>query len=98
MIVVRRDEVKPAQTKRGNLYDGYHRDYPVTSQGSWQRFELVTRSKAVSAQLDPDNLLRMDANTLNNSYTLEPQPQAARRWFADFTSLLQSFFALLATV
>ena len=98
VIVVRRDAVKPVQTLRVNFADGSQHDYPVTSQGSWQRFELVTRSKAVSAQLDPDNLLRMDANKLNDSYTLEPQPQAARRWFADFTTLLQSFFALLATV
>ena len=98
VIVVRRDTVKPAQTLRVNFADGSHRDYPVTTQQSWQRLELVTRSKAVSAQLDPGNLLRMDANKLNDSYTLEPQPQAARRWFADFTSLLQSFFALLATV
>lgn len=98
VIVVRRDAVKPAQTLRVNFADGSHRDYPVTSQGSWQRFELITRSKAASAQLDPDNLLRMDANKLNDSYTLEPQPQAACRWFADFTTLLQSFFTLLATV
>ena len=98
VVVVRRDVVKPPQTLRIQFADGSHRDYPVTSQQSWQRFELVTRSKAVSAQLDPGNLLRMDANKLNDSYTLEPQPQAARRWFADFTSLLQSFFALLATV
>ncbi|WP_256646597.1 M1 family metallopeptidase [Thermomonas paludicola] len=98
VIVVRRDAVKPPQTLRITFADGSHRDLPVTSQESWQRFVLVTRYKAASAQLDPDNLVRMDANRLNDSYTLEPQPSAARRWFGDFTSLLQSFLTLLATV
>ena len=90
--------MKPPQTLRIQFADGSHRDYPVTSQQSWQRFELVARSRAVSAHLDPDNLLRMDANKLNDSYSIETKPQASRRWFADVTALLQAFFALLATV
>ncbi len=98
VVVVRRDAVKPPQTLRVVFADGSHRDYPVTSTTSWQRFVLVTPSKVVSAQLDPDNLLRMDANKLNNSYSLKPEPAAARRWFSDFTALMQSFLTLLATL
>jgi hypothetical protein len=98
VILVRRDVVRPAQTLRVTFADGSHQDMAVTAQQSWQRFELVTRSKAVSAELDPDGLLRMDANKLNDSYAIAAKPQASRRWFGDFTSLLQAFFALLATV
>src|SRR5690606_10110010 len=98
VVVVRRDAVKPPQVLRINFADGSHRDFPVTTQESWQRFVVTTRSKATSAQLDPDGLVRMDANRLNDSRTLEPQPAAARRWFGDFATLLQSFFALLATL
>ena len=97
-MVVRRDAVKPPQTLRITFADGSHRDMPVTSQSSWERFVLVTPVKAVSAQLDPDQLLRLDANKLNDSRTLEPQSQASRRWFGDFTAMLQSFFTLLATI
>ncbi|TLX21968.1 M1 family metallopeptidase [Thermomonas fusca] len=98
VVVVRRDAIKPPQTLRISFADGSHRDFAVTSQESWQRFVVTTRAKATSAQLDPQGLLRMDASRLNDSRTLESQPAAARRWFGDFTALLQSFFALLATI
>jgi len=98
VVVVRRDAVKPPQTLRIHFADGSHRDFAVTAQDSWQRFVVTTRAKATSAQLDPQGLLPMDANRLNDSRTLEAQPAAARRWFGDLTALLQSFFALLATI
>ena len=98
VVVVRRDAAKPPQVLRIHFADGSHRDVPVTSQESWQRIVVTTRAKAVSAQLDPDGLVRTDANKLNDGRTLESQPAAARRWFGDFTALLQSFLALLATV
>lgn len=98
VVVVRRDAVKPPQTLRIHFADGRHRDLPVTAQGSWQRFTLVTPAKAVSAQLDPDDRIRMDANPLNNGRTLTAQPQAARRWFSELTALLHSLFVLLATL
>ena len=97
VVMVRRDTVKPPQVLRIRFADGSHRDYPVTSQESWQRVELVTPVKAVSAQLDPDNRLRADMNKLNDSYRIEADPRASRRWFGDFTALLQAFFTLLAT-
>ena len=98
VVVVRRDAAKPPQVLRIRFADGSHRDFPVTSQESWQRIVVTTRAKAVSAELDPDHLVWMDANKLNDSRMLEAQPAASRRWFGDFAALLQSFFALLATV
>ena len=96
-VVVRRDGVAVPQVLRVKFADGSQRDMPVTSTGSWQRFSFVGPAKAVSAQLDPDDLIRMDSNELNDSRTLEPNGNAARRWFRDFTMFLQSIFALLAT-
>ena len=98
VILVRRDTVKPPQVLRVTFADGSHRDLAVTSQASWQRFVLDTPVKAVSAQLDPDNRIRMDANKLNDSYRIESDPTASRRWFGDFAALLQAVFTLLATV
>ena len=96
-VVVRRDGVVVPQVLRVKFADGSQRDMPVTSTGSWQRFSFVGPAKAVSAQLDPDDLIRMDSNELNDSRTLEPNGNAARRWFRDFAMFLQSIFALLAT-
>lgn len=98
IVVVRRDGQAVPQVLRVRFADGSHRDMPVTTTGSWQRFEFVTAAKAVSAQLDPDDLIRTDASELNDSRTVEPDRSAARRWFGDFTSFLQSLFALLSFV
>jgi hypothetical protein len=42
--------------------------------------------------------VHMDQSELNDSRSLEPDTRASRRWFGDFATLLQSFFALLASV
>ncbi|WP_240906171.1 M1 family metallopeptidase [Thermomonas sp. HDW16] len=98
IVVVRRDGQAVPQTLRVKFADGSQRDMAVTSTGSWQRFSFVGPAKAVSAQLDPDDKIRLDTNELNDSRTVEANGSAARRWFRDFTMLLQSLFALLATV
>jgi hypothetical protein len=97
-VVVRRDGFALPQTLRVKFADGSHRDVAVTSGGSWQRFSFVGPAKAVSAQLDPDDKIRMDRNELNDSRAMEANGDASRRWFRDFAMLLQSLFALLATV
>ena len=98
VVVVRRESQTMPQTLRVNFADGTHRDMAVTNTGSWQRFKFVGPAKAVSAQLDPDNVLHMDQSKLNDSRLVEPDKRASRRWFGDFATLLQSFFALLASV
>lgn len=95
VVMVRREGIKVPQTLRIAFADGSHRDFAVSSQASWQRFVLTTPAKAVSAQLDPDDKILMDVSELNDSRTVEADPSAARRWFGDFTTLLQSLFALL---
>ena len=98
IVVVRRDGIKVPQTLRVSFADGTHRDVAVTSQGSWQRFSFTGPAKVVSAQLDPDDVIHMDADEVNDSYAVEANGSAARRWFRDFAMLLQSLFALIATV
>jgi len=98
IVVVRRDGLAVPQTLRVKFADGSQRDMAVTGSGSWQRFVFVGPAKAVSAQLDPDDKIRLDSDELNDSRTAEANGDAARRWFRDFAMLLQSLFALLATV
>jgi hypothetical protein len=98
VVMVRRDTPIVPQTLRVNFANGSHQDVPVTSTGSWQRFKFTGPAKAVSAQLDPNDVVHMDQSELNDSRSLEPDTRASRRWFGDFATLLQSFFALLASV
>jgi hypothetical protein len=98
VVMVRRDTPIVPQTLRVNFANGRHQDVPVTSTGSWQRFKFTGPAKAVSAQLDPNDVVHMDQSELNDSRSLEPDTRASRRWFGDFATLLQSFFALLASV
>ena len=97
-MVVRRNGLAVPQTLRVKFADGSHRDMAVTTTGSWQRFSFVGPAKAVSAQLDPDDRIHMDASELNDSRTAEPNAAPKQRWFADFTATLQSLFALLSFV
>ena len=97
-VVVRRDGIALPQTLRVKFADGSQRDMAVTTTGSWQRFTFDGPAKVVSAQLDPEDHIRMDVSELNDSRSAEANPAASRRWFRDFTMLLQSLFALLATV
>jgi hypothetical protein len=98
IVVVRRDGMAVPQTLRVTFADGSKRDMPVTARGNWQRFTFVGPAKAVSAQLDPDDRIRMDMSELNDSRTVEADGRASRRWFRDVAMLLHSLFALLATV
>lgn len=98
IVVVRRDGFAVPQTLRVKFADGSQRDMAVTSTGRWQRFTFTGPAKAVSAQLDPDDKIHMDTNELNDSRTVEANGSAARSWFRDLAMLLQSLFALLATV
>ena len=98
VVVVRREGPAMPQTLRVNFADGSYRDMPVTSTSRWQRFTFVGPANAVSAQLDPGNVLHMDQSKLNDSRTAERDMRASRRWFGDLATLLQTFFALLAWV
>jgi hypothetical protein len=98
IVVVRRDGIAVPQTLRVKFADGTQRDMAVTTTDSWQRFTFDGPAKVVSARLDPDDHIRMDLSELNDSRTVEANGSASRRWFRDFTMLLHSLFALLATV
>ena len=55
----------------------------------WTRFTYLRSSKIVSAEVDPDHVLLMDANLFNNSITTKESNLPARKLSAVWTSLLQ---------
>ena len=56
----------------------------------WKQFTYTKAGGAVSAVVDPDQVLLLDMNFTNNSRTLEPKTaQAARKWTLKWMVWLQ---------
>ena len=94
-VVVRRRGADVPQTLQVKFADGSSKTVRWSGERSWQRFSWTTRSKAVSAQLDPDKQVYLDTNKLDDSRTLKSDRSAARRWGGDVAALAQTFFSML---
>jgi hypothetical protein len=64
----------------------------------WKRFVWVKPMRAVSAQLDPKGIHRVDVKRIDNGRTLRATGGAARRIAADLGALVQFVFALVAAL
>jgi hypothetical protein len=90
-VVVRRygDGIFPVEVLI-TFADGSTRREAWDGGGRWTRLTIENRSRAVSAQVDPDQILLLDANITNNSFTTEPRrSQAASKWASKWMVWLQ---------
>jgi aminopeptidase N len=90
-IVVRRhgDGIFP-MTILVSLASGEQRRFGWDGTGRWHRVTLEHSSRAVAAQIDPEQVLVLDTNFTNNSYTVEPESgRAATKWAAAWMVWLQ---------
>ena len=90
-IVVRRhgDGIFPV-TILATLANGEQRRFAWDGAGRWHRVTLEHASRIVSAQVDPDQILVLDTNFTNNSFTTEPASRgAATKWAAIWLVWLQ---------
>ena len=90
-IVVRRhgDGIFPV-TILATLANGEQRRFAWDGAGRWHRVTLEHASRVVSAQVDPDQILVLDTNFTNNSFTTEPASRgAATKWAAIWLVWLQ---------
>jgi hypothetical protein len=90
-IVVRRhgDGIFPV-TILATLANGEQRRFAWDGGGRWHRVTLEHASRIVSAQVDPDQVLLLDTNFTNNSFTSEPaSARAATKWAATWMVWLQ---------
>ena len=72
------------------LANGEQRRFGWDGGGRWHRVTLQHGSRALSAQVDPDQILVLDTNFTNNSFTTEPKAgRAATRWAATWMIWLQ---------
>jgi aminopeptidase N len=90
-VVVRRygDGIFPV-TVVITFADGSTRREAWDGGGRWTRFTVENRSRAISAQVDPDRILLLDTNFTNNSFTTEPQNRrASTNWALKWMVWLQ---------
>jgi len=99
-IVVRRDGAAVPQTLLVRFEDGSSRTirWDAAEGDRWGRWRFVTRSRAVSVELDPENRIFLDRDKLDDSRTREADGTASRRWTADVAAALQSVYALMVTL
>ncbi len=97
-VTVRRDGVPVPQLLRVKFADGSSEDVRWNDDRRWARFDFTRPSKVVSATLDPEQKIYLDANKLNDSRTTKADGSASRRWSADAASLLQVFYALVGSL
>jgi len=59
----------------------------------WKRWRLRTEHKVVEAELDPDHVMVLDVNRLDNSLRAEPAPAASSKILTHFIFWLQNLLA-----
>lgn len=90
-VVVRRygDGIFPV-TILATLANGEQRRFAWDGAGRWHRVTFEHASRVLSAQVDPDQVLVLDTNFTNNSFTTEPASgRAATKWAAAWLVWLQ---------
>ncbi len=97
-VLVKRDGADVPQVLKVTFADGSSETVRFSGTQPWQRFSWTKRSKAVSAQLDPDGNINLDRNKLDNGRTLESDRSATRRWTGDVAAALQTLFAMLVSL
>ncbi|TCV94854.1 hypothetical protein EC912_103343 [Luteibacter rhizovicinus] len=97
-VTVWRNGAQVPETVRVTFADGSVENLTWDDDRRWARFEFVKPAKAVSAELDPDRKIYLDANKLNDTRTVKSNHNASRRWASDIAALLQGFYALLGTL
>jgi hypothetical protein len=97
-VTVSRDGAQVPQLLRVKFADGSSEDVKWNDDRRWARFDFTRPSKVVSATLDPEQKIYLDANKLNDSLTTKADGTASRRWSTDVASLLQAFYALVGSL
>ena len=98
MVSVVRDGAPVPQLLRVTFADGSHQELRWNDDRRWARFDFTGPSKVVSAELDPQRQIYLDANKLNDSRSVDADGTASRRWSADFAALMQALYSLLVSL
>jgi hypothetical protein len=96
-VVVKRDGADVPQVLVVKFADGSSETVRWSGPQAWQRFAWVKPAKAVSAEIDPQQQIYLDADKADDSRTLKPDFSAAARWTNAVASLFKTILALLVS-
>jgi len=78
--------------------DGHVERREWDGQERWVRYEVVRPAKLVSARVDPEEVMALDINRLNNSRLSEPRSTPSAKLFVHILFWLQNLLAASALV
>ncbi len=97
-VTVKRDGAALPETLKVTFADGSTRTVAWHDGSRWKRFHWDAPTKVVSAELDPEHKILLDADKLNDSLAVEADHAAARRWTADVATLAKSLYTFVVTL
>ena len=98
VVVERRGEFIHPVTVELVFADGERLRHEWDGVSKWIRYVETRASKLVSAEVDPDHLMDLDIDPLNNSFRLESARAPASKMVAHLVFWLQNLFELTAIV
>ena len=98
IVVERRGEFIHPVTVELVFDDGETVRHQWDGRSRWKRYIEIRPAKLVSAEVDPDNLLFLDVDQLNNSIPLEKSAQPATKMITHLVFWLQNVLQLSAMV
>jgi hypothetical protein len=98
VFVERRGEFVHPVTVELIFEDGETLRYEWDGRSRWKKYVEIRASKLCTAVVDPDNLLVLDVDPLNNSSRLEHSKKPAVKMLSHLVFWLQNIFQLTAMV
>lgn len=98
VIVDRLGEFVHPVTVELRFADDYVERREWSGQERWVRYDLVRSARLVSAEVDPDHIMALDVNRLNNSRLIEPRRAPANKILVHLLFWMQNVLAATALV
>ena len=98
VVVERRGGFRHPVTVEMVFADGSRERREWDGEARWRRFEVTGPARMLSAEVDPDEVLFLDADRVNNSLLLEPNRKPANKLLTHLLFWLQNLFSLTAVL
>lgn len=96
VLVRRLGEVRLPVTVELRFADGRSERRTWDGEDRWLRYRILG-PKLVSAEVDPDEVMQLDLDRLNNSLKTQPDRRASRRWHQRLRFWIQNLLETAAT-